>query len=90
MSHNIDIRIKPTPQKITIMNLAPYIGEPQIDLHRMELEMTQSVILFYQRRRVTFQLMAEMTWRDVIQRQHYLDEVDPYDGLLEIYREDTH
>ena len=68
------------------MNLAPYVGEPQIDLHRMELEMTQSVILFYQRRRVTFQLMAEMTWRDVIQRQHYLDEVDPYDGLLEIYR----
>ena len=71
------------------MNLAPYIGEPQIDLHRMELQMTQSVTLFYQRRRMLFQLMSEMTWGDEIQRDRYLEEVDRYDDLLSTYREDT-
>ena len=71
------------------MNLSPYIGEPQIDLHRMELDITQSVTLFYQRRRMTFQLMAEMAWSDEIQRDRYLEEVDRYDDLLETYKEDT-
>ena len=39
---------------------------------------------------MTFQLMAEMTWSDVVQREHYLDEVACYDDFLEIYREDNH
>ena len=39
---------------------------------------------------MTFQLMAKMTWSNVVQREHYLDEVARYDDLLEIYREDTH
>ena len=71
------------------MNLSRYIGEPQIDLHRMELDITQSVTLFYQRRRMILQLMAKMAWSDEIQRVRYLEEVDRYDDLLETYREDT-